>query len=35
MRSVGAAQQALDLMIQRVTSPAKKTFGKFLYEHGK
>ncbi|PIL36803.1 hypothetical protein GSI_00493 [Ganoderma sinense ZZ0214-1] len=34
MRSVGAAQQALDLMIQRVTNPAKKTFGKFLYEHG-
>jgi len=34
MRSVGAAQAALDLMIQRVTDPAKKTFGKFLHEHG-
>ena len=34
MRSIGAAQYALDLMIQRVTNPAKKTFGKYLYEHG-
>ncbi|OCH94256.1 acyl-CoA dehydrogenase NM domain-like protein [Obba rivulosa] len=34
MRCVGAASSALDLMIQRVTDPAKKTFGKFLYEHG-
>ncbi|KAI1792876.1 acyl-CoA dehydrogenase NM domain-like protein [Ganoderma leucocontextum] len=34
MRSIGAAQHALDLMIQRVTNPAKKTFGKYLYEHG-
>jgi len=34
MRSIGAAQYALDLMIQRVTDPAKKTFGKYLYEHG-
>ncbi|KAF8138222.1 acyl-CoA dehydrogenase/oxidase [Boletus edulis] len=24
----------LDLMIQRVTDPSRKTFGKFLYEHG-
>ena len=35
MRSIGAAQYALDLMLQRVTNPAKKTFGKYLYEHGK
>ena len=35
MRSIGADQFALDLMLQRVTDPAKKTFGKYLYEHGK
>ncbi|KAG8763633.1 putative acyl-CoA dehydrogenase ibr3 [Serendipita sp. 397] len=35
MRSIGAAQYALDLMIQRVTDPNRKTFGKFLYQHGK
>lgn len=34
MRSIGAAQMALDLMIQRVTDPSRKTFGKFLYQHG-
>lgn len=34
MRSIGAAQYALDLMIQRVTDPSRKTFGKFLYQHG-
>ncbi|TFY65098.1 hypothetical protein EVJ58_g2192 [Rhodofomes roseus] len=34
MRSIGCAQYALDLMIARVTDPAKKTFGKYLYEHG-
>ena len=34
MRSIGAAQYALDLLLQRVTDPAKKTFGKYLYEHG-
>jgi acyl-CoA dehydrogenase len=34
MRSIGAASQALDLMIQRVTDPTRKTFGKFLYQHG-
>ncbi|KAI6105523.1 acyl-CoA dehydrogenase/oxidase [Pisolithus sp. B1] len=33
MRSIGAASYALDLMIQRVTDPARKTFGKYLYEH--
>lgn len=34
MRTIGAAQMALDLMIQRVTDPSRKTFGKYLYEHG-
>jgi len=34
MRSIGVAQAALDLMIQRVTDPSRKTFGKYLYEHG-
>ncbi|TCD71336.1 hypothetical protein EIP91_011107 [Steccherinum ochraceum] len=34
MRSIGAAQMALDLLIQRVTDPSRKTFGKYLYEHG-
>lgn len=34
MRSIGAAQNALDLMLSRVTDPARKTFGKYLYEHG-
>ncbi|KAG5220791.1 acyl-CoA dehydrogenase [Salix suchowensis] len=34
MRSIGAASAALDLMLQRVTDPAKKTFGKYLHEHG-
>jgi len=34
MRSIGAAQVALDTMIRRVTDPSRKTFGKFLYEHG-
>jgi len=34
MRSIGAASRALDLMIQRVTDPSRKTFGKFLHEHG-
>ncbi|KAI6047123.1 acyl-CoA dehydrogenase/oxidase [Pisolithus marmoratus] len=34
MRSIGAASYALDLMIQRVTDPTRKTFGKYLYEHG-
>ena len=34
MRSIGAAQAALDLMLQRVTDPGRKTFGKYLYEHG-
>jgi acyl-CoA dehydrogenase len=34
MRSIGAAQLALDVMIQRVTDPSRKTFGKYLYQHG-
>jgi len=34
MRSIGAAAAALDLMLQRVTDPSRKTFGKYLYEHG-
>ena len=34
MRSIGVAQAALDLMIQRVTDPSRKTFGKYLHEHG-
>lgn len=32
MRSIGSAELALDLMIMR--SQERKTFGKFLYEHG-
>ncbi|KAK0231052.1 acyl-CoA dehydrogenase/oxidase [Armillaria fumosa] len=34
MRTVGSAQAALDTMLQRVTDPSRKTFGKYLYEHG-
>ena len=34
MRSIGMAQAALNLMLQRVTDPGRKTFGKYLYEHG-
>jgi acyl-CoA dehydrogenase len=34
MRSIGMASRALDLMITRVTDPVRKTFGKFLFEHG-
>lgn len=34
MRSIGAAQASLDLMLERVTDPGRKTFGKYLYEHG-
>ncbi|EIN10694.1 acyl-CoA dehydrogenase NM domain-like protein [Punctularia strigosozonata HHB-11173 SS5] len=34
MRSIGAASFALDTMIQRVTDPSRKTFGKYLYQHG-
>lgn len=34
MRSIGTAQRALDMMLTRVSDPARKTFGKFLREHG-
>jgi acyl-CoA dehydrogenase len=34
MRSIGVAQAALNLMLQRVTDPSRKTFGKYLHEHG-
>jgi len=34
MRSIGVAQASLNLMLQRVTDPERKTFGKYLYEHG-
>ena len=34
MRTIGVAQRALDLTIERVTDPNRKTFGKYLYEHG-
>ena len=34
MRTIGVAQRALDLTIERVTDPSRKTFGKHLYEHG-
>ncbi|KAF9782299.1 acyl-CoA dehydrogenase NM domain-like protein [Thelephora terrestris] len=34
MRSIGLAQRALDTMIQRVTDPSRKTFGKYLHQHG-
>jgi len=35
MRTIGVAQSALNLMIERVTDPNRKTFGKYLFEHGK
>jgi len=34
MRSIGIAQRALDIMLERVTDPTRKTFGKHLYQHG-
>jgi len=34
MRSIGAASAALDTMLCRVTDASRKTFGKYLYEHG-
>ena len=34
MRSIGAAEKALEWMIARVNDPRKKTFGKQLNEHG-
>ncbi|GAB5591570.1 hypothetical protein Unana1_06470 [Umbelopsis nana] len=34
MRSIGMAERALDYMLARVTDPTRRTFGKYLYEHG-
>ncbi|WVQ83307.1 hypothetical protein IAT38_005446 [Cryptococcus sp. DSM 104549] len=34
MRSVGIATRSLDLLLERVSNPARKTFGKELREHG-
>ncbi|MCJ1467922.1 hypothetical protein MMC07_006547 [Pseudocyphellaria aurata] len=34
MRSIGAAERALEWMIARVNDPTKKSFGKQLNEHG-
>ncbi|KAG9296008.1 hypothetical protein G9A89_011860 [Geosiphon pyriformis] len=34
MRSIGAAERALDLMLARITDPSRRTFGKLLAEHG-
>ncbi len=34
MRSIGAAEKALEWMVARVNDPRKKTFGKMLNEHG-
>jgi hypothetical protein len=35
MRSIGIASRALDLLLERVSDPVRKTFGKELREHGK
>jgi acyl-CoA dehydrogenase len=32
MRSIGTASRALDMMLERVST--RKTFGKYLREHG-
>jgi len=34
MRSIGAAEKALDWMLARINDPEKKPFGKQLHEHG-
>ncbi|KAF8333330.1 acyl-CoA dehydrogenase/oxidase [Amanita rubescens] len=34
MRSIGAASAALDLLVLRATDPNRKTFGKYLHQHG-
>ncbi|KAI8328512.1 acyl-CoA dehydrogenase/oxidase [Chlamydoabsidia padenii] len=34
MRTIGMAERALEYMMVRVTDPARRTFGKGLYEHG-
>lgn len=33
MRSIGAAEKALELFLARLNDPRKKAFGKLLYEH--
>lgn len=34
MRSIGAAEKALDFFIARCNDPSKKPFGRYLHEHG-
>jgi hypothetical protein len=34
MRSIGSAERALNLMLERVSDPNRKTFGKMLKDHG-
>ena len=34
MRSIGAAEKALEFFLARINDPRKKPFGKFLHEHG-
>ncbi|WWC68016.1 uncharacterized protein I206_101935 [Kwoniella pini CBS 10737] len=34
MRTIGIASRALDILLQRVSDPNRKTFGKYLREHG-
>lgn len=34
MRGIGVASRALDLLIARATEPSRKTFGKYMHEHG-
>ncbi|KAF3923700.1 hypothetical protein ABW20_dc0102841 [Dactylellina cionopaga] len=34
MRSIGAAERALDYMLARVNDPNRRTFGKLISEHG-
>ncbi|OCF45832.1 acyl-CoA dehydrogenase [Kwoniella heveanensis CBS 569] len=34
MRTIGIASRALDILLQRVSDPNRKTFGKYLKEHG-
>lgn len=34
MRSIGAAEKALEYFLARINDPQKKPFGKMLYEHG-
>ncbi|SAM08306.1 hypothetical protein [Absidia glauca] len=34
MRAIGMAERALEYMMVRVTDPARRTFGKGLYQHG-